>query len=140
MVIADSITDVMYEMERALQRIDADSILSFYARTDEFVNIESGEIVPWARMAEQVRAYARRVTVNDVNWVSRPTVVVLNRDAAVVYGMHRFGGGGGFPAHIGLWTGVLQRIAGRWRIVHAHGSEAKPSAPRGPDSQDANSG
>ena len=119
----DTLQQFAIRVERAMQLANADSILTLYGRPDVFVNIEDGEPVPHARMEQEIRDYASDVASSPVRWLERPVVIVLNRDAAVLYGRHRFEGLPGIPAHTGIWTAVLQRIDGQWRIVHAHGSD-----------------
>lgn len=122
------LVEFMQAVASAMRSADAEQILSLYGRPDVFVNIEDGEVVPYERMAAEVREFTARVSGIDVRWVGEPRFVILDRDAAVIYGFHHFAGAEGFPAHTGVWTGVVQRIEGRWRIVHAHGSDASPQA------------
>lgn len=129
--IEQELATFMRSVEAAMRSANADQILDLYGRPDVFVNIEDGRIVPYERMAAAVREFTTRVSDIEVRWVGTPRYVILNRDAAVLYGFHHFAGAGGQPAHTGVWTGVLQRIDGRWRIVHAHGSDAAEREPGG---------
>jgi hypothetical protein len=123
--LADSLQQFAQRVERAMQRANADSILALYGRPAEFVNIEEGEAESFERMAADIREFTRNVSASPVRWVGRPVIVILSVDAAILYGTHRFEGAAGIPAHTGIWTGVLQRINGQWRIVHSHSSDMR---------------
>jgi len=123
--LADSLADQVLEMLQQLRNRDADAVLAAYGRPDEFVHIDNGNVVPWLELEREVRAYLQSVESNELYWEGTPSVVVLDANAAVVYGTHSFhhNEGGTREAHQGEWTGVFQRIDGQWKLVHSHSSD-----------------
>jgi hypothetical protein len=125
--LADSLrghANMMFERARAL---DIEGTLALYGRPDEFVHVDGGRLVDWPTLEAAIRATFARLTNNSISWLGPPRVIVLNRDAAVIVGVHRFAGGAGQAAHDGVWTGVLERTTAGWRIVHSHSTDAPPS-------------
>jgi hypothetical protein len=52
-----------------------------------------------------------------------PVLPAARAAPAVIYVTHRFDAVGGRPAHVGVWTGVLNRFPDGWKIIHSHGSD-----------------
>jgi hypothetical protein len=111
----------MFELARAR---DLEGTLGLYGRRESFVHIDDGRPIEWPTLEAGMRRTFAQLPRNDIRWVEPPRIIVLGRDAAVVVGLHRFGGGAGVPAHDGMWTGVLERIGGAWKIVHSHSTDA----------------
>lgn len=121
----DDLEELVQKVLRDLRNRDADAALAIYGRQEEYVHIDNGRVVPWAQLEPQVRQYLANAKKNELYWVGTPNILRLGRDAAVVYGTHRFEGDGSRESHQGEWTGVFQRIEGQWKLVHSHSSDAK---------------
>src|SRR5262249_18708866 len=113
-------------MENA-RKLDANAVLSAYGRHEEYVHIEDGREIPWAQFSEGIRQYLETVKQNDIRWIGEPKVLIIGRDAAVVYGAHRFNDPTGQHSHSGEWSGVFQKIDGQWMLVHSHSSDTPNS-------------
>lgn len=125
--LADSLRAFAFEMAAMLRYRDAAGTLRLYGDTAQFVHIDDGELIPWARMSAMVRRYLAEAESNPICVVGEPGVTIMDADNAVVYGNHHVGATPGRPAHGGIWTGVLHRFPTGWKIVHSH-SSAIPSA------------
>jgi ketosteroid isomerase-like protein len=122
----DNFVDLQEQVQRVLRDLrnrDAEAALGIYGRRAEYVHIDNGKVVPWAQLEPQVRQYLANVKKNELYWVGTPKILKLEPNAAVVYGTHRFEGDGTRESHRGEWTGVFQRINGRWKLVHSHSSD-----------------
>jgi ketosteroid isomerase-like protein len=113
-------------MAELLRVRDADGVIALYGDTARFVHVDNGEIVPWSRLAPMMRTFFATARENPITVVGEPGVVVMGRDHAVVVVVHRAQRQGEAP-HEGVWTGVLHRDGGKWRIVHSHSSD-RPQA------------
>jgi ketosteroid isomerase-like protein len=126
--LADTLVQFARDMVAAVRARDVARTVSFYGRPGEFVHIENGQVVRWRDLEQQMRSFMGSIKENRLEWVGAPRVLVLSRDAAVVFGRHSFSGidgrGKAIRPHDGEWTGVLQRIGGRWKVVHSHSSDA----------------
>ena len=121
--LTDTLAGFVRRMGELLARRDADGATALYGRPQTLVHIENGVIIPWRELEPQMRQYLTTVSSNPVSIVGDPRVIVLGRDVAVVWAVHRFAGNATVPRHDGVWTAVLERREGRWRIVHSHGSD-----------------
>lgn len=121
----DDLKEQVQQILRDLRNRDADAALRMYGRRAEYVHIDNGKVVSWAQLEPQVRKFLANVRKNELYWVGTPKIIKLGTHAAVVYGMHRFSGDGTREPHQGEWTGVFQRINGRWKLVHSHSSDEK---------------
>lgn len=72
--------------------------------------------------------YAKSITRSDLTF-SDLDVTVLAPDAAVAFGrFNNFGKDGSYAT--GLFTIVLRKIDGQWKIVHDHSSDLPEDTPR----------
>jgi ketosteroid isomerase-like protein len=72
-----------------------------------------------------MRTYFATNTTNPVRVIGEPGVTLIDRNAAVVYVTHTTEGRADRAAHEGVWTGVLRREPGGWKIVHSHSSDRR---------------
>ena len=125
--ITVALQEVVLGMLSSLRQRNAAAALDMYGRHQEFVHIDNGNIVRWQQLESQMRDYLQNAQSNEIYWTGRPNVLVLNEDAAIVYGRHTMRSSDtSQDAHEGEWSGVFQRIDGKWRIVHSHSSDAPP--------------
>lgn len=72
--------------------------------------------------------YAKSIEKSDLTF-SDLDVMVMSPDAAVVFGrFHNHGKDGGYAT--GLYTLVVKKIDGSWKIVHDHSSDLPEDYPR----------
>jgi hypothetical protein len=126
--LTDSLGRHAEEMLATLRRMDAPGLAAMYGRTETFVHADNGKEIPWSLLEPQMRQYLAAATENDVRWLRPPKVLVLGENAAVIWGVHRVRSDG--DSHDGVWTGVLERIGGEWRIVHSHSSDVAETGDR----------
>ena len=112
-------------MAALLRARNTDAVIRLYGDTVRFVHIENGNIIPWSQLSAMMRQYFATVTENPVSAVGEPGVLVIDRNTAIVWVVHRMGETDRGPAHEGTWSGVLRRIDGAWRIVHSHSSDRR---------------
>lgn len=123
-MIADELVERSREFLRLLRSRDADAVLALYGRPNQFVHIDNGAVVQWDTLQREVRAYLDGTEENEIYWNGTPTVIVLNRGAAVVFGAHSFRTNDvAEDSHVGEWTGVFELIEGEWLLVHSHSSD-----------------
>jgi ketosteroid isomerase-like protein len=123
--LADSLRIFALDMAALLRARNTDAVIRLYGDTARFVHIENGDIIPWSRLSAMMRQYFATVKENPVSAVGEPGVLVIDRNTAVVWVVHRMGATDRGPAHEGTWSGVLRRIDGAWRIVHSHSSDRR---------------
>ena len=121
--VADSIRSFAFRMVGLLRARDTEGVLALYGDRSTFVHVEDGVARTWPELERGIRQYFARVTENPISVVGKPGVVLLGPDAAVLYVVHRLEDRPGAPGHEGIWTGVLRREGGDWRIVHSHSSD-----------------
>ena len=121
--LADSLRGFAHRMAAVLRARDADGALGLYGDTLGFVHVDNGRIIRWPELSASVRRYLSTTTTNPIFVVGEPGVTIGDEDNAVVYVTHDFGPPAGGPAHRGVWTGVLHRFPGGWRIIHSHSSD-----------------
>lgn len=128
--LADSLRLFALHMAELLRARDADAVAALYGDTLDFVHIDNGHLVPWSQMAPMMRNYLRTASANPIYVVGEPGVTVLDPNTAVVYIVHRIESHAGQPGHEGVWTGVLRRQRGGWKIVHSHSSDREAAPER----------
>jgi hypothetical protein len=124
--LEDSLREFGVRMKDLLRARDTERVIALYGRPDTFVHLENGHIMTWPALESAMRTYFSSVRENDVDIVGAPVVQLLDRNHAVLYMTHRFTPSAGYAGrggHEGVWTGVLERLDGKWRIVHSHSSD-----------------
>jgi len=115
-------------MLATLRALDVDGALALYDQSPTFRHVDNGKVTAWPELERQMRQFLTTAKENHLRWEGEPTIILLGNDAAVVFGLHQFSGvtadGTVIPPHTGVWTGVLRRIGGKWKIVHSHSSDA----------------
>jgi ketosteroid isomerase-like protein len=127
--LADSLRAFAIDMAALLRARDVDAVVGLYGDTTHFVHVEEGTVIPWSQLSRTMRTYFATATTNPVTVVGEPGVTLVDRNTAVVYVTHRSDASAGRPAHDGVWTGVLRRGSGGWKIVHSHSSDRPPAGP-----------
>lgn len=107
-----------------LRRLDAETYLAQLADNDGYA--ENGVFYPTRdSLLSAVGHFPKMFTSLDVGWDGVPRITVLGPDAAVFSGRFHEAAqpvtGPAMKLH-GVWTGVYQRVSGRWSIVQAHES------------------
>lgn len=121
--LRDSIAAFSEAMFATARERDVEGILALYSGGPHFTHVDNGVVVDWPTLEVGIRNTFEQLAENEIRWVEPPRVALLDADVAVVVGRHRFEGGAGIPPHDGVWTGVLQRIEGSWKIVNTHSSD-----------------
>jgi len=121
------IRSVMQAAEDGWNAGDLEQYMGCYWRSEELRFAGGDEVdTGWeAVLASYRRAYPDRATMGRLTF-SELDVSVLAGDAAVVFGRWRLDGEGEDAAEAprGVFTLVVRRINGAWRIVHDHTSAA----------------
>jgi uncharacterized protein (TIGR02246 family) len=116
-----------HAMLAAIRDRDFDRVASFYDTDGSFVHFENGAQSSWPVLASQIRQFFDAAATIQLHWVGEPHIELLGPDAALVRGVHSFEGtlrdGTVMPSHTGVWSGILRRIDGQWKLIHSHSSE-----------------
>ena len=139
--VADSVRAFAHQMaellrfrceygQGSLRARNADAVIALYGDTTHFVHVENGVTIPWAQLARSMRTFFATATSNRVRVIGEPDVAIIDRNAAVVVVTHTTDVQTGRAVHEGVWTGVLRRESGGWRIIHSHSSDRHAAAER----------
>ena len=126
---ADNARAFAVRMVSLLRARDAAAVVALYGDTTHYVHVENGVVIPWSQLSQMMRTYLATATSNPLRIIGEPGVTVIDANTAVVYVTHHFDPLEGRPAHDGVWTGVLHRDGGAWKVVHSHSSDRSPSEP-----------
>jgi len=121
--LADSLRALAFRMVDMLRNRDATGTIALYGDPAHFVHIDNGNVIPWSQLSVMMTSYLATAKSNPVSVIGEPGVTIIDRSNAVVYVTHHVDANEGRQAHDGVWTGVLHRFAGGWRIVHSHSSD-----------------
>lgn len=117
-----AISGVLDAQKRAWNRGDIDAFMAGYERSDGLVFTSGGHIRRgWKTTLDRYRARygTDKSTMGELQF-EVIDVRALGADGAVVLG--RWGLTGGSAAARGVFSVVVERIAGGWKIVHDHTS------------------
>ena len=123
--LGDSLAALAEQMLARARAMDVEGTVASYSGRPDFTHVDNGVLLEWPDLEAGVRSSFAEMEANDIRWVEPPRILLLDENVAVIVGLHRFGGGGSIAAHDGLWTGVLERIEGTWKIVHSHSSDVR---------------
>jgi hypothetical protein len=118
----------------AFRQLNAQPYLDQLANNQSYA--ENGAFYPTRdSLLSVIRQFPAMYTAIEVAWDGEPRVTVLGTDAVVFSSGFRETlqpkTGAATKAH-GIWTGVYQRVNGRWSIVQAHESYVPDEpAPKG---------
>jgi len=126
--LADSVRSFTLHMLELLRDRRANAVIALYGDTTHFVHVENGTVIPWSQLAPMVRTFLTTAKSNPVTAVGEPGVLMIDRNTAIVWAPHRFEASEGRPGHEGVWTGVLVRGRGGWKVVHSHSSDRRPGS------------
>jgi ketosteroid isomerase-like protein len=124
--LSDSLRGFVLRMGDLLRARNAAEVIALYGDTTRFVHVENGTLMPWAQLAPLMRTFFAAAKSNPLTILGEPGVTVIDRNTAVVWAAHRFDASEGRPTHEGVWSAVLRRSAGGWKIVHSHSSDRRP--------------
>ena len=124
--IAEEVDATVREYFSAIQSLDADRMLAFWADVEGFAMASDGALImgyePWAA---QIRTFVE--TTSEVTHIElrNPQVYVLARDAAsysMEFEWSMTSAEGVTTNASGSWTYVFKRFPEAWRVVHSAGT------------------
>ena len=124
--IAEEVDATVREYLSAIQSLEADRILGFWADVEGFAMARDGTLLvgyePWADLVRTFVETTFEVTHIEI---SNPQVYVLARDAAsysVEFEWSMTSAEGVTTNATGSWTYVFKRFHEGWRVVHSAGT------------------
>ena len=124
--IAEQLDATVQEYVSAIQALDAERMLAFWADVEGFVIAGDGSLIvgfePWAA---QIRALVEATSEVTHIEVSNPQIFVLARDAAsysMEFEWSMTSRDGVTTNASGSWTYVFKRFPEGWRVVHSAGT------------------
>ena len=129
--LADSVRQFANEMVETIDGHDVDGFIGYHLRSPDFAWASRGEITPLDSHDASMKEYFPGVGKNVQFKLGDSRVRVLGRNAAVATSfIHSTDIGEDGEATSGheVWSIVVQRIDGEWKVVQVHESYPPPPA------------
>ncbi len=129
--LADSVRQFANEMVETIDRHDVDGFIAYHLRSPDFAWASRGAITPLDSHDVSMKEYFPGVGKNVHFKLGDSRVRVLSRDAAVATSIihsTNIGEDGEATSAHEVWSIVVQRIDGEWKVVQAHESYPPPPA------------
>ena len=130
--LADSIGQFANEMVEAVDRHDVDGFIGYHVDGPNFAWASRGAVTPLESHRESMTEYFPGVGKGVHFTLGESRVHVLSRDAAVATSFIHSTNIGENGETIGgheVWSIVVERIDGEWRVVQVHESYPPPADP-----------
>ncbi len=130
--LGDSIRQFANEMVETIDGHDVDGFIGYHLDGPDFAWASRGEVTPLESHRASMKEYFPGVGRNVHFTLGESTVHVLGRDAAVatsVIHSTNVGEDGEPTSGHEVWSIVVQRIEGEWKVVQVHESYPPPPDP-----------